>query len=66
MLKQTSADMRKDPLFMRNGYTTCGRWGIPLVRKQDINLDTISLIACSDTRANDNDINKRCGVHFFC
>ncbi len=60
-----SVDMRSNPLFMRNNYEVTGKWGIPLVRKQELNLSNISLIACSDTRANDNIINKRNGVHFF-
>lgn len=57
--------MRDDPLFMRSNFETSGRWDIPLVRKQDIPLDNIPLIACSDTRSNDNDDNKCNGVHFF-
>ncbi len=60
-----SVDMRSNPLFMRNSFEVTGKWGIPLVRKQEFNLSNISLIACSDTRANDNEINKRNGVHFF-
>ena len=61
----TSVNMREDPLFMRNTFETTGKWGIPLIRKQDISLDNIRLIACSDTRTNDNDVNKLNGVHFF-
>ena len=53
----TSVSMRDDPLFMRSNFETSGRWDIPLVRKQDIPLDNIRLIACSDTRSNDNDDN---------
>lgn len=65
MLKNTSENMRSDPLFMRNQYPVCGKWGIPIVKKQSIDLSEIKLIACSDTRANDAEINKQCGVHFF-
>ncbi|MCR5727059.1 MAG: DUF4417 domain-containing protein [Lachnospiraceae bacterium] len=61
----TSVNMREDPLFMRNTFESTGKWDIPLVRKQDIPLDNIRLIACSDTRTNDNDVNKLNGVHFF-
>ena len=60
-----SVDMRKDPLFMRNNHETCGQWDIPLIRKQNIQLENVDLIACSDTRANDSEANKRKGVHFF-
>ena len=62
----TSNDMRSNPLFMRNSFYSEGKWGIPLVRKQDIPLSTDTrLIAYSDIRLNDNDYNKQCGVHFF-
>lgn len=65
MLKNTSKNMRSDPLFMRNLYPACGQWGIPLVKRQNIDLSDIHLIACSDTRSNDNAMNKKFGVHFF-
>ena len=61
----TSVKMREDPLFMRNTFVSDGRWDIPLVKKQLINLIDVRVIACSDTKANDNDANKRNGVHFF-
>lgn len=65
MPKLTSIDMRKNPLFMRNQYTKCGCFGFPLVKKQEVDVSDIRLIACSDTRLRDIDINKKCGVHFF-
>lgn len=61
----TSLNMRNDDLFMRNKFYPCGKYQFPLIRKQSINLDNISLIACSDTRSNDNEINRKRGVHFF-
>ena len=61
----TSVKMRKDPLFMRNTYETSGRWDVPLVRRQEIDLENVKLIACSDTKRNDIAINTECGVHFF-
>ena len=61
----TSVNMREDPLFMRNSFLSVGRWDIPLVKKQTIDLTNVRVIACSDTKANDNDVNKRNGVHFF-
>jgi len=61
----TSTEMRDNPLFMRNGFDTVGKWDIPLVKKQNLDLTDIQLVACSDTRANDNEINKKRGVHFF-
>ncbi len=61
----TSKKMRDNPLFMRNNFQTVGKWGIPLIDKQELCTDDIKLIACSDTRANDNEENKKKGVHFF-
>lgn len=61
----TSVKMRKDPLFMRNTYETSGRWDVPLVRRQEIDLEKVKLIACSDTKRGDTTINTECGVHFF-
>ncbi len=60
-----SKEMRNNPLFMRNSYETDGKWEIPLVKKQKLDMNDIRLIACSDTKANDNESNKKNGVHFF-
>lgn len=65
MLKNTSKGMRSDQLFMRNEYPGRGKWNIPLVKKQTLDIENISLIACSDTRSNDCIENTKCGVHFF-
>ena len=61
----TGKAMRDNPLFMRNSFATTGKWGIPLVKKQELTTENIMLVACSDTRANDNEANKKKGVHFF-
>lgn len=61
----TSKKMRSNPLFMRNNFNSVGKWGIPLIKKQELATDDIMLVACSDTRANDNNENKKKGVHFF-
>lgn len=60
-----SKQMRDDSLFMRNNFATTGKWGIPIVKRQTLPVGEISLVACSDTRANDNEENKKKGVHFF-
>lgn len=65
MAKNSSKNMRGNPLFMRNDYKGSGRWNIPLIKKQDIDTTNISLIACSDTKTNEKEKNKRNGVHFF-
>ena len=61
----TSKSMRDNPLFMRNNFDSVGKWGIPLIKKQELTADNIMLVACSDTRKNDNEANKKKGVHFF-
>lgn len=61
----TSLKMRENPFFMRNSFETVGKWNIPLVKEQKIDLTNIKLVACSDTRAYDNETNKKSGVHFF-
>ena len=60
----TSLQMRTDPLFMRKSFPFDGRWEIPIIRKQSLELTNIELIACSDTRKNDP-YNRQKGVHFF-
>ena len=61
----TGKAMRDNPLFMRNSFATTGKWGIPLVKKQELATENVMLVACSDTRANDTETNKKKGVHFF-
>ena len=58
-----SKNKRLNPLFMRNQFKVEGKFGIHLVKKQDISLQDISLIACSDTQSNASDFNKQSGVN---
>lgn len=46
MISSTSKCMRNDQLFMRNEYDGHGKWNIPLVKKQALNVNNLSLIAC--------------------
>lgn len=64
-MESNSKSRRNNPLFMRNKYQTDGKYGIPIIKKQDIPLDDISLIACSDTRSHASVENCKSGVHFF-
>ena len=61
----TSMEMRKNPLFIRNEFETRGAWNIPFVKKQDIVIENVKLIACSNTKKDDSEFKKSCGVHFF-
>ncbi|MBU5469812.1 DUF4417 domain-containing protein [Falcatimonas sp. MSJ-15] len=56
---------RNDPLFLRNEFETDGKWEIPLIKKRDVELSNVNLIAISDTKYNDREENRRRGVHFF-
>ena len=41
----TSKTMRANPLFMRNNFEQVGKWGIPLVKRQELpNNDITCLI----------------------
>ena len=62
--RKTSADRRCALMFLRNQFPGPGKWGIPLVRKQRIDLSNVGLIACSNTTFPDNE-NFDLGVHFF-
>lgn len=61
----TSKQMRDNPLFMRNEFEPSGKWDLPLIHKQKLNVSEIDLIACSDIKTNDKIENTRKGVHFF-
>ena len=56
---------RTQNLFLRNEFEPCGEWGLPRIKKQELDLGVpISLISYSDTSAHD-DLNLSKGVHFF-
>ena len=61
----TSSQMRDSELFMRNSFEGTGKWGIPLIKKQDIDFSDVHLLACSDTKANERPEYQKYGVHFF-
>lgn len=61
----TSKEMRSNPLFMRNEFIPDGKWGLPLIKRQTVDERDIRLIACSDTKSNECEENKKYGVHFF-
>lgn len=60
-----SLKFRTNPLFLRNGFETEKKWGFPIVKKQEINLENVDLISYSDTRFTDTDKNHKKGIHFF-
>lgn len=64
-MSTTSKEKRNSPLFLRNQFEGQGKFGIPSIKKQDISLENISLIACSDTKPNAPKSHMKFGVHFF-
>jgi len=59
-----SKTFRNDPLFLRNEFETEGKWGFPIIKKQQLDVTDIELISCSDVSKKD-DKNLQKGVHFF-
>ncbi len=64
-MTKTSKTMRNNDLFLRNKYQTVGKFGIPLVKTQNINLENIQLIAYSDIKKPMMLLDKTYGIHFF-
>ena len=61
----TSINMRKDPNFIRGGLPCEGEFEIPIIHREELPQGPIDLVACSRTRPNDAEENRRKGVHFF-
>lgn len=59
-----SKQFRTSNSFLRNEFESSDMWGFPLIRKQELDLSNIDLIACSDTSSRDTE-NLHKGVHFF-
>lgn len=60
----TSKEMRSDPLFMRNEFEVEGKWGFPVIHKQNLDMENLELISCADVSKNDTK-NLQKGVPFF-
>lgn len=54
----------KKQKLVRNEFERCGKYGIPLIKKQDIDLDKIELLSYLKTKENDEE-NKNKTIHFF-
>lgn len=61
---QEKNNYRGNSLFLRNEYPMEGKWGLPIIRKQTIDLERVELIASSDTSKRDTK-NLRKGIHHF-
>lgn len=63
--RMTSVGMRRNPNFVRGGFSCEGEFEIPIIRREALPQSPIDLVACSRTRPNDSADNRRKGVHFF-
>ena len=61
----TTFEVRNTDLFLRNSFQVTGKFELPVVMKQRIDLSSVKLIAYSDTHRTDSPVNKSKGVHFF-
>ncbi|MBP3344570.1 MAG: DUF4417 domain-containing protein, partial [Clostridia bacterium] len=50
--------------LVRNEFKAVGKYGMPLIKKQDIDLDKIELLSYLKTKNNDDE-NKNKTIHFF-
>ena len=57
-------ELRASQRILRNEFSGVGKYNIPLIRKNVIDLTSVELIAISDTRPHDMK-NKHKGVHHF-
>ena len=56
--------LEKKLKLVRNEFKTVGKYGMPLIKKQNINLDKIDLWCYTKTKINDKE-NKNKTIHFF-
>ena len=55
---------KKKQKLVRNEFEKCGKYGMPLIKKQNIDIDKIELLSYLKTKKEDND-NKSKTIHFF-
>lgn len=59
----TSEEFRTNPLFLRNQFNGDGIFEMPIIKRQDIDLDNVKLIGYDKTKSDDG--NTQNYVHFF-
>lgn len=55
---------KKKQKIVRNEFEKCGKYGMPLIKKQNIDLDKIELLSFLKTKSEDNE-NTNKTIHFF-
>ena len=68
-LTQEKTEYEKEKLakklkLVRNEFKTVGKYGMPLIKKQEIDLEKIELLAFTKTKFNDEE-NRNKTIHFF-
>jgi hypothetical protein len=61
----SSKELRQCPKFLRNDFATASKWGIPFLKKCEVDITNIQLIGSDKIRTNDTSINILKTVHFF-
>lgn len=56
---------RNSPLFLRNSFPGVGRWQIPLIKKQVIDISSLDVLSYNNVRKSDMPLFHSFGVHFF-
>lgn len=56
---------RTQPLFLRNTYSGDGRWQIPLIKKQALDLNNLNVLSFNNIRNGSLPLFNSFGVHFF-
>ena len=60
-----SYEFRNQEKFLRNGYKGEGRWALPKIKKQPVNLNNLQFLSFNNTRCNEQPMFRDFAVHFF-
>ena len=60
-----SYEFRNQEKFLRNGYKGEGRWALPKIKKQLVNLNNLQFLSFNNTRYNEQPMFRDFAVHFF-
>lgn len=61
----SSKKLRQCPKFLRNDFATTSKWGIPVLKKCEVDITNIQLIGSDKIRTIDTSVNILKTVHFF-
>ena len=56
--------LKRKQKLVRNEFKGVGKYGMPLIKRQNIDLDKIELLAFTKTKHNDEE-NQNKTIHFF-